>query len=614
MNFLKNWRPVAILLAALAAIGAAPPSERATVIRGARLFDGTGAPATVQDVVIQSDRIVAIGRNVPAPRGSRIVYARGLTLLPGLHDLHTHLRSPGVGGPDDLGKAYAGNLINGVTTVNDFSMSGEMLEPVRRMTGAGAITAPRLNLAIRFGVPGGHGTERGWGSFFTLNASTAREAHAQMAKALAYRPDLIKIFADGWRYENTPDLNSMNKETLGAIVADAHAAGVPVFTHTVTLKGAKMAAAAGVDALAHGIGDALVDAELIALMKKSGTFYVPTLVAYEPQQDRTFLAAEWKRFLPLERRREMTRMTAPLKPIPAFESRRWRIMQDNVRLLKAAGIRIGVGTDGGIGGIYHGSATLREIQWLAKLGLSPAEALAAATSGSADILDRAGNGRIVAGGRADLLLTGGRPDERIADLYDIRRLWVAGRELPLKRLHLLARRDAPSPLALHRLSGPIDTGAGGSDRSDLGTLIEDGSEPGGDYSKILFTRSGARLHLVAHLGDAKEPFAQLVIPLTKGAVELTDARGFTGVALVARGEGQYALGFDSYAIHESNWFKAPFEAGKERREVQIPFTAFASRDKSQPLDLARLRALIIRIHGKPDSKAFLEVENIRFYK
>ncbi len=110
-----NWRALAIfILAALATAGAAQPAERATVIRGARVFDGTGTAATIRDVVLRGARIVAVGRNARAPRGSRIVDARGLTLHPGIHDLHTHLRSPGVGGPDDLGKAYAGHLASGI--------------------------------------------------------------------------------------------------------------------------------------------------------------------------------------------------------------------------------------------------------------------------------------------------------------------------------------------------------------------------------------------------------------------------------------------------------------------------------------------------------------------
>jgi len=173
--------------------------------------------------------------------------ASGLTLTPGLHDLHTHLRSPAYDAPDDLGKSWAGYLVNGVTSVNDYSVSGEMLRPIREMTAPGGIPAPHLQLAIRLGVPGGHGTEFGWGNFFTLQVATPRAAHVAMAQALPYHPDVIKVFADGWRYGRDADLNSMNEPTLAAIVEDAHKAGLPVITHTVTLEGAKVAAAAGVD-------------------------------------------------------------------------------------------------------------------------------------------------------------------------------------------------------------------------------------------------------------------------------------------------------------------------------------------------------------------------------
>src|SRR5690606_2444505 len=116
------------------------------------------------------------------------------------HDLHTHLRSPGNGGPEDLGKAYGAHLLHGVTTVADFSVYGEMLAPIREMTASGAVTAPNLALAIRIGVPGGHGTELGWGDQFTLEANSPRSAALAMDRALAYRPDVIKVFADGWRY------------------------------------------------------------------------------------------------------------------------------------------------------------------------------------------------------------------------------------------------------------------------------------------------------------------------------------------------------------------------------------------------------------------------------
>jgi imidazolonepropionase-like amidohydrolase len=610
------------LLAALALTGAAPlPQADPTIlIRGARVFDGSGDPAIVEDVLIQGAHIAAVGRDLAAPAETRIIDARGLTLIPGLHDLHTHLRSPAFSAPDDLGKAYAGYLAEGVTTVNDYSVSGEMIAPIREMTGNGAVTAPHLELAVRLGVPGGHGTEQGWGNFFTLQVATPRAAHIAMKTALAYRPDLIKVFADGWRYDRDLNLNSMNEPTLAAIVEDAHKAGIPVITHTVTLEGAKIAAAAGVDSVGHGVGDALVDDELIGLMKAHHTAYIATLVVFEPQEDRTFVPAEWQALRPAERAIEQKRMSAPLEHIPAYESKRWAIMQENIRRLKAAGVPIGIGTDAGIGGVYHGPSTLREIGWLAKLSFTPAEALAAATSTSAAIIGQsADHGRIAPGMRADLVLTGGKPDQDIADLWDVRRVFVSGREQPLDTLRAMLNSDAPTPLPTHRMAGPIDTGAGPPGRTDLDTLPVESTEPGIDHSHLDYVRTDdvARAHqlfLVAHMGSAPRPFAQLILPLTRGAIQLADARGFTGIAFTVRGAGEYQMLFDGYGLRERARFRAPFAASDRPHNVNLPFAAFQSRDPTAKLNMDQFRALIVQLSGEPGGKAWLQLSNVRFYR
>ncbi|MFN3726244.1 MAG: amidohydrolase family protein [Allosphingosinicella sp.] len=224
------WKRLVCALSGLLCLGASPPASH-VLIRGGHVFDGTGAKAMRADVLISGDRIVAVGPDLQAPRDSRVVDAPGMTVLPGLHDLHTHLRSPGFDAPDDLGKAYAGHLLNGVTSVNDFSVSGEMLSPIREMVASGEVAAPQLQLAIRIGVPGGHGTEYGWGDFFTMEAATPRAAELAMNRALAYQPDVIKVFADGWRYGRSPDINSMSLPTLRAIVNRAHEAGIAVITH-----------------------------------------------------------------------------------------------------------------------------------------------------------------------------------------------------------------------------------------------------------------------------------------------------------------------------------------------------------------------------------------------
>ena len=623
---MKRIAPLLAILACVVIPGSA--AARDTLIRGARVFDGSGEPAVVRDVLVRGDRIVAIGPRLRRATGTTVIDARGLTLIPGLHDLHTHLRSPGYDAPDDLGKAYAGYLLRGVTTVNDFSVSGEMLAPIRQMVapkeaGGGAVVAPHLQLAVRVGVPGGHGTEYGWGSFFTLQAATPAAAHVAMATALPYKPDVIKVFADGWRYGRDSDLNSMNQPTLAAIVADAHKAGLPVITHTVTLQGDKIAAAAGVDAVGHGVGDALVDDALIASMKAHRTAYIPTLVVYEPQQTRQLDPGEARALTPAESAFEASQTTDRAKPIAAYDATRWGIMQENIRRLKAAGIRIGIGTDAGIEGVYHGPGTIREIGWLTRLGFTPAEALVAATATSADILGQSGDhGRIAPGQRADLVLIEGKPDERIADLWNVARVFVSGREIALAPLRALVAGTSPTPLPVRVMPGPIDTGTRRDGRTDLDTLPVESTDTGVDHSHLDFVQPGSDdprstakpRFLIAQMGAKARPFAQLILPLTPGAIQLADARGFTGVAFNARGSGAYDLVFDSYALPDDAWFRTGFTAGETRRSVHIPFSTFASRDPRAMLDLARLRALIVRLEGQPGGKAWLQLDNVRFYK
>ena len=597
------------------------PAEPATLIRNARIFDATGTAARTGDVLVEGGIIAEIGPRLKKPRGAAVVDARGMTLIPGLHDLHTHLRSTGAGGAEDLGKSYAGHLLRGVTTVNDYSVSGEMIAPIREMTGQGGrMVAPRLNLAIRIGVPGGHGTEYGWGDFFTLKAVTPRAAHQAMERALAYRPDVIKVFADGWRYDRDPDLASMNRDTLAAIVKDAHRAGVPVVTHTVTLEGAKIAARAGVDALVHGIGDEPVDDELIALMKDSGTAYVATMVVYEPQQDRAFSQGEWSSLAPRERAREESRMARPAAAIPSYESQRWELLKDNMRRMHEGGVAIGIGTDAGIGGVYQGSSAIRETVWLTNLGFSPAEALVAATRTSAAIMHKDGmQGTIEVGKRADLVLVAGKPDERIEDLWNVSRVWVGGREMPLADLRRIAEADGQTPLPVVAMPGPIYSGRREDGRTDLDTLPVDASDSGADHSHADFvyperSGDGARpIVTVAKFGARSQPFAQLVLPLTRGGVYRADASRWTGIAFTARGAGSYKLVVESHGIGSGGWHSARFDAADAPREVRIPFAEMSNARNPASPDLGALRALRFELAGEPGGTNWLELGDVRFY-
>jgi hypothetical protein len=187
--------------------------------------------------------------------------------------------------------------------------------------------------------------------------------------------------------------------------------------------------------------------------------------------------------------------------------------------------------------------------------------------------------------------------------------------MPLGRLARRLADERPSPLPLHRMAGPIHTGAGPAGRTDLDTLPVEGTDPGFDHSHLdLAHAPGGRLFLMAGMGAAPKPFAELHLPLTRGAVQLADASGFSGLAFEARGAGNYVLLLNSYGIHPRSWFHASFEADDARREIRIPFSAFQSPHADARLDPARLRALLFRLEGEPGAGAWLELGNVRFYR
>lgn len=598
--------------------GGLAAQETAVLIRGARVVDGTGAPARVADVLIRNGRIEAVGPDLAAPAGARAIDASGQTLIPGLFDLHTHLSaSAATGVAGDWGKNLKAYLACGVTTVNDFAPYVEMYAPLRKILASGSFPAPRVNLAVRFSTTGGHGTEAGWGDWMTFEANTAEQAHARMKTALAYKPDVVKVFTDGWRYGAAADLTSMNLETLSAIVADAHAAGLKVFTHTVTLAGAKTAARAKVDVMAHGIGDAEADQELIDLLKSSGTMYAPTLAVYEthplPVPPRALLVME-----PDVQKAFGGRESAP--PAPPARQRRWQNLLANVRRLNAGGVPIASGTDAGMAGTFHGYATLHELELLVEAGMTPAQAVAAGTGVSARALGVDGQrGTIAPGKIADLVLIDGSPDRKIEDIEKTARVFLAGVEVDLKALQADISSGAPTPLPVRLVPAEVDDMERTDGRTLLDTLRVNATDAGIDHSTMLWmpvVRSGRdhSLLVTAKLAAKERPWVRLELPLTPGGVELADASQFTGVSFDARGEGTHRLVFLTGGTKSRAPFFAPVAVKGEWQALRIPFADLQRVARDDAGWTGRnLRILGFEVSGAPESTAWLELDNIRFY-
>ncbi len=606
-----------ILFFALAVLAAAQSTTIA--ITNARVIDGTGAPARTETVVIRDGKIIAVAEHPEITSGTRIIDGTGQTLLPGLFDLHTHLNASGTNTLDDFGKNLKAYLACGVTSVNDYSVYGEMLAPLREMLSNGVLDGPKVNFAIRLGTPEGHGTEFGWGDYFTQMVSTPAEAHAAMQRILPYNPDVIKVFTDGWRYGRAGDLTSMNVETLSAIVEDAHKAGIKVFTHTVTLNGAKIAARAGVDVLAHGVGDAPVDDELIALLKKSGTGYVSTLATYEPSSGRSLSPRLLELLRPDDRtsvQKAAQRQSAPQPDSPVM--RRWRFLQENVRRLSTAGIPIGVGTDAGVAGTYHGWATLHEMELLVDSGLTPLEAITAGTETSARLVgEDHDRGTIAAGKIADLVLIQGLPDVHIEEIERTSTVFLGGKQLDPKQLEASIQVPESTPLPVHPIAKLVDDAERADGRTNLDTLPVNATDPGTDHSRMLFARTvhgnGHARTVLARMGPKIKPSVDLVFPLTRGGVELADVSAFRGITFAVRGEGTYKLLVDSYGIDRGDWFASTFNGTGKWRTVKIPFSAFRTKASAAQLPLRSLRALHFELASDAGTDAWLELDDLRFY-
>jgi imidazolonepropionase-like amidohydrolase len=597
------------------------PAEPATLISGAIIVDGTGKPPQRADLLIRGERIAAIGEHLEAPPGATTVDASGMALLPGLFDVHTHLPYATAGRlsadwPKNL-KAY---LYCGVTSVADFGTYPETFEPMRRLIRTGAIPGPRLSLAARITTPGGHGAEGGRSDIFSLEVLTPREARAAVRRVVPYHPDAIKVFTDGWRYGSAVDMTSMEEATLAALVEEAHANGIPVLTHTVTLERAKIAARAKVDVIAHGVGDQFVDDELARLMKASGTWYASTLAVFERKARGTIPPLVEATLEPQALAAQ--RGLAAVATISPALTRRWTNLMHNVAALRGAGVAFAAGTDAGMPGTHHGYASVHELELLVQGGLTPLEAIAAATGNSARALrvDKE-RGTVEPGKLADIVLVDGRPWERIADIEKVRRVFLGGREIDRERLRREIATDDPTPLAPVAAAERIDDFESADGRSPAGALWVNSTDGGHDRSRMSFTRTlrapgNHAITAIVRMAEKEHPYARLDLPLTPGAVVPADAHAFQGVEFETRGEGQYTLVVQTQAVRNGDQFSAAFQAGGGWTKVRIPFASLrqARAAGKLPFPASALLSLSFEIARPAGKSGWLELDNLRFYK
>lgn len=598
----KRGFALAVLTAALLGAGqasvAATAGDKAVLIRDAMVFDGTGRAPYAASVLVEDGRIAAIGAELAAPKGARVVNARGQALLPGLFDLHTHWTPNAT--PSELPQVANLYMAAGVTTVSDFHEPPEAYAP--RRAWLASIAAPDVKFAARMSTPLGHGAD--WGDENTTRwVNSPEAARAGVRAVAAYKPDFIKAFTDGWRYSNAADNSSMDEETLTALVDEAHKNGLKVFTHTVMVKRGKAAARAGVDVIAHSVQDGAVDDELIALMREHGTAYAPSLAVYLPE------------------RVDGSGRNNGKPDVLAQREQNFANALHNVKTLHDAGIPVVVGTDAGMTGTPHGTSTLRELELLVQAGLTPSEALLAGTSASAKALGVNDRGSIEVGKRADLLLVSGRPWERIGDVRNTQQVYVAGRQVQGKGAVLPAGNKALA-LPAQPVQALVDDFERTDGRTALDTLRVDEADGGNDrtaqVTEIVARETGGNaLATQAKLSSKDTAFAATILPLSRGSVAPVDARAYRGIRLELRGSAP-ELQLEVRALGNRR-FIAPLQAGAQWQTVEIPFTALQGQPPYRakaPVAVWKgddLQQLVVSGSGEPGSKLWFEIDNVSFY-
>ena len=391
-----------------------PPPINSVLIDGALVFDGVDAIGQ-QDVLVENGTIRLIAPQIEPPGHVPVVDGAGKTLLPGLIDAHVHTIP---GGPADA-------LRFGVTTLFDlYSVSDPATVAARRAQRESlAYTAEADVWSAGFGAtpPGGHPTQMLEGEPGIPPVPTLGDDDdpAQfIAARKAEGSDYLKIIQDdGSRGDSPASLSAFSPSRFAEVMAAADASGMTVIVHAQQREDARAAVAGGADALAHALGDAPPDDALIAEMKRRNVAMIATLAVYDGigggggvtrlmgDPSVTGLLSPVQQML----------MSIPLPPHPAELEN----AMETVRRLHRAGILLLAGSDAPNPTTGFGVSMQLELELLVKAGLSPVEALRAATSAPAAFYGAADRGRIANGLRADLVLVEGDPTR---DIMDARRI------------------------------------------------------------------------------------------------------------------------------------------------------------------------------------------------
>lgn len=410
------FRPLATCV--LSALLFSFPAEAAvTYIKAGQVVDTlAGKLRSNQVIVVEGDRIarVAASGDVDIPAGAAVIDLSGQTVLPGLLDMHTHLtgdhrfhgyESLGVSLPrETLYGVYNGRktLLAGFTSVRNVGAGGYSDIALRDAIAAGEIEGPRMRASgPALGITGGHCDNNLLPSEYADRGAGVADGpwavRAKVREIVKYGADVIKFCATGGVLSKGDSVGGQQYtlEEMQALVEEAHQHGRKVAAHAHGTEGIKAAIVAGVDSVEHS---SLIDEEGIRLAKEHGTFlvmdiYVDTYILQHGAEVGMLPES-------LEKEREVG-----------------QLQRDNFRKAFEAGARMAFGTDGGV---YPHGDNARQFAYMVEYGMTPMEAIQAATVHAAELIGWPDDvGAIEAGRYADIIAVEGNPLDNVRLLENV---------------------------------------------------------------------------------------------------------------------------------------------------------------------------------------------------